>query len=63
MSVLIIIAKIFLTVLLSGFLISGLFNLVKPGNPDLNPVIQRITGILVISMGLAGLYFTWVVWV
>jgi hypothetical protein len=62
MTVLIIIAKVFLSVLLAGLVLGGVFNVLKPSNPAINDVIQRVAGILSLGLGLAGLYFTWFVW-
>jgi len=62
MTVLIIIAKLFISVFLAGILISGLVKL-SPAhrNPDINPRVEFIVGLLGLGFSMCGLYFTWMV--
>jgi hypothetical protein len=60
MSVIILIAKVLLSIFLTGFFIGGIVKL-SPAhrNPDTTPAIEKSIGVIGISIGLAGLYFTW----
>jgi len=60
MTIIFIIAKIFLSLFLIGILISGLTKL-SPShrNPEINPEIEKGMGVIGLCIGLIGLYFTW----
>ena len=60
MSMLMIIAKIFLSIFLLGFIIGGVVKLSSAHrNPDINPKIEYFVGALGLVSGLLGIYFTW----
>lgn len=60
MSIIVIVAKVFLSIFLLGFIIGGVSKLsTSHQNPDINPKIEYFVGSFGLVVGLLGIYITW----